>query len=96
MAVDAAGNLYIADTGNMRIRKVDTNGIITTIAGVGTLGFSGDGGPANQAQIGRPAGVAVDFSGNIYIADSYYGAIRKVNTNVSVNPTPLVEPPAIS
>ncbi|MGH7441957.1 MAG: hypothetical protein ACREKE_04705, partial [bacterium] len=79
--VDAAGNLYIADTANNRIRKVSTNGIITTVAGVGGFTtFSGDGGPATSATLGFPLGVAVDAAGNLYIADTGNGRIRKVNT----------------
>ncbi|MBI6546909.1 MAG: hypothetical protein HY692_08950, partial [Cyanobacteria bacterium NC_groundwater_1444_Ag_S-0.65um_54_12] len=63
VAVDGAGNLYIADNFNRRIRKVDTNGIITTVAGNGEWGYSGDGGPATSAQLGGAAGVAVDGAG---------------------------------
>ncbi len=70
VAVDASGNLYIADTVNQRIRKVNTSGIITTVAGTGTAGYSGDGGAAASAQVSYPNGVAVDASGNLYIADS--------------------------
>jgi sugar lactone lactonase YvrE len=80
VAVDAAGNLYIADAGNYRIRKVTTNGIITTIAGTGSVGYSGDNGPATYAQIGVSYGMAVDASGNIYIADTYNNIIRKVTS----------------
>jgi hypothetical protein len=69
VAVDSAGNLYIADTNNSRVRKV-SNGVITTIAGNGTAGFSGDNGPATSAQLDDPMGVAVDSSGKVYIADS--------------------------
>ena len=69
-AVDAAGNLYIADYGNYRIRKVSPDGTITTIAGNGTQGHSGDAGPAINAHLNAPRGIAVDASGNIYIADS--------------------------
>src|SRR2546427_2193580 len=65
VAVDTAGSLYIADTGNHRIRKVASNGIITTIAGSGTIGFSGDGGPAVAAELNFPQGVAVDSAGNV-------------------------------
>ena len=78
VAVDAAGNLYIADENNHRIRKVDSSGRITTIAGTGVPGFSGDGGPAVQALLARPRGVAVDTAGNVYIADHDNGRIRKV------------------
>jgi hypothetical protein len=70
VAVDAAGNLYIADYGNYRIRKVSPDGTIATIAGNGTQGHSGDGGLATSAQLNAPRGIAVDASGNIYVADS--------------------------
>ena len=66
IAVDSSGNLYIADDGNHRIRKVDTNGIITTVAGTGSSGFSGDGGAATNAQLNYPLEIAVDSSGNLY------------------------------
>ncbi len=84
VAVDSSGNIYIADTSNRRIRKVDTSGIINTIAGTATSGFSGDGGPATAAQLNGPEDVAVDSSGNVYIADTFNHRIRKVD--VSVNP----------
>jgi uncharacterized protein (TIGR03437 family) len=74
VAVDASGNLYIADAGNNVVRKVSAGGIITTVAGNGTAGFSGDGGPAKSAQLWTPSGVAVDHAGNLYIAD--YGNYR--------------------
>ena len=80
IAVDGAGNLYIADRDNLRIRFVDaTTGAITTIAGTGEVGFSGDGGPATQAQLNYPVGVAVDGAGNIYIADRNNHRIRRVD-----------------
>ncbi len=78
IAVDTAGNIYVADTGNNRIRKITPAGIITTVAGNGTQGFSGDGGDALLAQLNAPFGVAVDRAGNIYIADSYNNRIRRV------------------
>jgi len=78
MAFDRRGNLFIVDGGNHRIRKIDTRGIITTIAGNGKRGFSGDGGPAVRAQLNYPSGVAVDARGNVYIADSHNLRIRKV------------------
>ncbi|WP_242929066.1 LamG-like jellyroll fold domain-containing protein [Pontibacter vulgaris] len=81
VAVDAAGNLYIADQSDNRIRKVSTNGIITTVAGNGTSGYSGDGGAATSAQIRYPTDVAVDAAGNLYIADQSNFRIRKVSTN---------------
>jgi sugar lactone lactonase YvrE len=80
--VDKAGNIYIADMFNYRIRKVSTSGIITTIAGVGTSGYSGDGGSATLAQLGTPIGITVDDTGSLYIADpsSFVCRVRKVNT----------------
>jgi sugar lactone lactonase YvrE len=79
--LDAFGNLYIADTYNVRIRKVDTNGVITTVAGNGTATFAGDGGAATNASLNRPTGVGLDASGNLYIADCWNGRVRKVDTN---------------
>jgi streptogramin lyase len=80
VAVDGSGNIYIADTDNNRIRKVDaTTHDITTVAGNGTGGFSGDGGPATSATLTSPYGVAVDSSGNIFIADTFAHRIREVD-----------------
>ena len=83
---DSAGNYYFADTGNNRIRKVDQQGIITTLAGDGTSGFSGDGGPATAAQFDLftgddPAstGLAFDAQGNLYVADLLNNRVRKIN-----------------
>jgi uncharacterized protein (TIGR03437 family) len=88
IAIDAAGNLYIADTGTNRIRKVPADGTITTVAGTLTIGFepgySGDGGPATSAELFSPSGVAVDATGNIYIADTDNDAIRKVSTKGTI------------
>ncbi|MBX3014395.1 MAG: DUF11 domain-containing protein [Caldilineaceae bacterium] len=81
VAIDAADNLYIADLSTNRIRKVDTNGIITTVVGNGVGEFSGDGGPATSAGIYGPKGIAVDRAGNLYIADFNNSRIRKVDTN---------------
>ncbi|HXB70989.1 MAG TPA: BACON domain-containing carbohydrate-binding protein [Candidatus Acidoferrales bacterium] len=81
VAVDSAGNLYIADFGDGKVRKV-TNAVITTVAGNGTVGSSGDNGPATSAQLAGPAGVAVDSGGNLYIADFGDGRIRKVSNGV--------------
>ncbi|EFK06099.1 RHS repeat-associated core domain protein [delta proteobacterium NaphS2] len=81
IATDSAGNLHIADWGNNRIRKVDTNGIITTVAGSGDYGFSGDGGPAIEASLSFPMGIAIDSAGNLYILDSDNNRVRKVDTN---------------
>ena len=79
VAVDGSGNLYIADTGNNRVRKVDGSGTITTVAGTGTFGSSGDGGPATEAELADPHGVAVDGSGNVYIADTVNNRVRMVD-----------------
>jgi hypothetical protein len=81
ITVDAGGNLYIADNQNHRIRKVNTSGIITTVAGTSTNGFSGDGGSAVMAQLNQPTDVVVDFSGNLFIADNGNARIRMVNTS---------------
>ena len=79
IALDSAGNLFIADEFHQSIRRVDANtGIITTVAGNGTAGFSGDDGPATAAQLHNPTAVAVDKRGNIYIGDSLNNRIRKV------------------
>ncbi len=78
VAVDAAGNVYIADEGNHVVRKVDAAGTITTVVGNGSAGFSGDGGPAKSATLDAPGGLAIDGAGNLYIADSGSGRIRKV------------------
>ncbi len=80
LAIDKSGNIYIADASNHRIRKVSPSGIISTVAGTGVPGFSGDGGPATSAQIHTPEGLSVDDAGNIYIGDLNNLRIRKVNT----------------
>ena len=79
IAVDGQGNVYIADFNNARVRKVNPGGTITTFAGTGVPGFSGDGGPATSARLYAPHGVAVDGQGNVYIADSYNQRVRKVS-----------------
>ena len=79
IAVDAFGDLFIADTGNNRVRKVSATGVISTVAGNGTKGFSGDGGPATSASLDQPTGVAVDASGNLLVADGGNNRIRKVS-----------------
>jgi len=81
--VDGSGNLFIADAGNNRIRKVGTSGNITTVAGGGTSGI-GDGGPATSALLYQPTCVFVDGSGNIFIADSYNYRIRKVTVSGNI------------
>ncbi len=79
LALDREGNLYIADAGNDRIRKVTPDGMITTFAGNGILGFAGDRGPAVKAELYVPVGLAADSHGNLYIADSANNRIRKVD-----------------
>ncbi|GAB3993629.1 hypothetical protein GCM10028807_29380 [Spirosoma daeguense] len=81
IAVDLVGNCFIVDGFNHRVRKVDTNGIISTIAGNGVYGYSGDGGAATNAQLGFPHGIAVDRIGNIFIADRQSQRIRKVSSD---------------
>ena len=81
LAFDKNGNLYIADRNNHRIRKVDTRGIITTIAGTGTAGFSGDGGSATQAQLDLPSGIALDSKGNIFLSDRSNNRIRVIDSS---------------
>jgi sugar lactone lactonase YvrE len=85
VAVDGAGNLYIADTSNQRVRKVTAaTGIITTVAGTGTYGFNGDGGAATAAQLRYPSGLAVDGAGNLYIADWENHRVRLVASATGV------------
>lgn len=93
LALDSNNNLYVADSQNHRIRKIDTHGIITTIAGNGNAGYSGDGGPATAAKLNQPAGVALDHLGNLYIADTHNQVLRKVTlkgviTTIAGNNTP--------
>jgi len=84
VAVDGAGNVYIADQENERVRRVATNGTIVTIAGTGTPGFGGDGGPATAADLNTPRGLAVDAAGNLYIADTGNNRIRKVDAGGTI------------
>jgi sugar lactone lactonase YvrE len=85
LALDTAGNLYLADTGNHRIRKIAAaTGIITTIAGIGTQGFSGDTGPAIAATIDSPAGLALDSANNLYLADTHNHRIRKITAATGI------------
>ena len=81
-AVDGSGNIYIADAGVNVVRKIDPSGSISTFAGNGTAGYSGDGGPATSAQLQNPYAVAVDAGGNVYVADSANHVVRKVSNGV--------------
>jgi PKD repeat protein len=101
LAVDERGNVYVADTDNHRVRKVSVDGTITTLAGTGVAGSSGDGGPARSAQLNVPLGVAVDGKGDVYIGDTENNRIRKVSNlppRVSFTATPMsgVAPLAVS
>ena len=79
LAVDASGNLYVADIGHSLIRKVTPAGIVSTVAGNGTQGYGGDNGPATSAALNGPGGLAVDAAGNVYIADTQNNRVRMVN-----------------
>jgi sugar lactone lactonase YvrE len=78
-AVDAEGNFYFADLANNRVRRVDTKGMITTVAGTGEAGYSGDGGPATEAQLNGPTAVSADREGNVYVADSENHRFRRID-----------------
>ncbi len=84
LVFDKFGNLYFTENGNHRIRKIDTNGIITTVAGTGMAGFSGDGSLATAALLNEPDGIAVDTSGNVYFADGQNNRIRKINISTGI------------
>jgi DNA-binding beta-propeller fold protein YncE len=79
VAVDGAGNLYFGDTGLNRLLKMSPAGVLTTVAGTGKAGFSGDGGPAPRAEINAPLGIAVDRAGAVYFADLNNQRIRKIS-----------------
>jgi sugar lactone lactonase YvrE len=81
IALDGKGNMYISDTENNRIRMVDRDGIIHTVAGTGKEGYSGDGGPATKAALALPIGIALDSEGNLYIACHHNSRVRKVDRN---------------
>ena len=81
VAVDVHGNLFVSDQGNQRIRLVNTQGLITTYAGTNTYGFFGDGGPATNAALWNPAGLALDAAGNLYVADVSNDRIRRIATS---------------
>lgn len=81
VVADSHGNFYISSNLDCRIRKVSVDGIISTVAGTGVPGFSGDGGPATLASISQPEGLCIDKSGNLFICDSYNNRIRRIDTN---------------
>ena len=85
VAVDSSGNVYITDYGNYTVRKVDTTGKISTVAGTGVWGFSGDGGPANKAMLAAPKAIAIDPAGNIYISDLGNTDIREITTDGNIH-----------
>ncbi|HTA83822.1 MAG TPA: T9SS type A sorting domain-containing protein [Bacteroidia bacterium] len=85
VAIDNSGNVYISEVSNNRIRKVNTNGIISTFAGNGSPGYSGDGSAATNASLYAPAEIASDISGNLYIADSYNHRVRRINTSGTIS-----------
>jgi len=91
LTVDGAGNLFIADLST--IRKVSSDGIISTVAGTGRLGYSGDLGPAANAQLLGPSGVAMDSTGNLFIADE--GRIRKVSSDGIISTVAGTGPPRL-
>lgn len=81
LTVNSSGDVYVADSGNHRVRVIDTNGIITTVAGNGIPEFAGDGGPATEASLHDPCGLSIDGAGRVYIADPWNNRIRRVNTD---------------
>src|SRR5580765_2165337 len=84
-ARDSQGNLYVAVFANSVVRKVSADGTVNTVAGNGTQGYSGDGGPATSAQLAFPTAVALDAAGNLYIADYFNACVRKVDTNGTIS-----------
>lgn len=84
VTLDREGNLDISDGENYRIRKVDKEGIISTIAGTGEAGYSGDGGPATEAALKDPWGIAVDGEGNVFVADHHNSVVRKIDNNGTI------------
>src|SRR5713226_2363919 len=91
VAVDAAGSVFIADTYDHRVRKITTDGKISTVAGDGSPGFRGDGGPASAARLNNPYGIAIDRAGNLYIADLGNNRIRKVGADGTITTVPGTE-----
>ena len=86
LLVDLAGNVYISDSGNHRVRKVDSSGMIETIAGQGEPGILGNGGPATEARLQFPRGLAMDASGSLFLVDSGYDIVRKISPSGTIEP----------
>ena len=83
--MDSAGNVYVVDTLNDRVRRIDAaTGVITTVAGTGESGYGGDGGPATEATLARPNRVALDGAGNMYVADFYNHRVRRIDAATGV------------
>jgi len=93
VALDRAGNLYIAETSNDRIRRVSADGVITTVAGTGASALTGDGAPARAASLNNPGGVSFDNDGNLYIADTFNDRIRVIPACVAIS-TPVLSQPS--
>jgi sugar lactone lactonase YvrE len=96
LVVDAADNLYIADTNNHRVRRVSADGRINTIAGTGVPGFGGDGGPASAARLQRPLGLALDGAGTLYVADSGNMRVRAINRQGRISTVASLSLPPMS
>src|SRR5580704_14397015 len=99
LAMDAAGNLYISDSDHGRVRRINTSGIISTVAGSGTPGSGGDGGPATSASLFAPAGIVLDKAGNLCIADPSVGCERWTPPETSAQwqaPEPSVTPETVA
>ncbi len=96
IAVDSAGNVYVAEFTGHRIRKIAASGVVTLVAGTGVAGFSGDSGPAHNAQLAYPAGLAFDPQGNLYIADSGNSRVRKILTSGQITTVLGTDAPGIS
>ena len=84
VAADRWGNVYVADTDHQRVRKISTSGVMTTVAGTGTAGFSGDGGPGSAAQLNLPYGLAVDLAGYVYVADLGNNRVRRISPDGTI------------